>query len=137
MHPILRNTIALFMGGLAGMVINAGFIRVGAGFLPVPEGVIPTDFESIQAHADLYTSRHFILPFLAHAVATLSGAYTVSRIAVSNYKKLSLSIGGFFLLGGIMMAIGLPAFWKFAIVDILFAYFPMAILGWKIAGCPE
>jgi hypothetical protein len=136
-NPILRNILAFIGAAIIGGVINSGIVKLGAGYFPIPEGVDPMDIESIKANVGLYSSKHFLHPFLAHAIGTLSGAYAVSRLAISNYKNLALGIGGFFLLGGLMMAFMLPEFWKFSVVDILLAYFPMAILGWKLAGSPK
>ena len=47
--------------------------------------------------------------------------------------KFSLGIGGLFLLGGIMVNYMLPGPTWFAVVDIVFAYIPMAWIGGKIA----
>ena len=93
--------------------------------------------ESIKANVHLYSAKHFIIPLLAHALGTLAGAYAISRLAVSNYKNLALIIGGVFFLGGVMMAVALPEFWKFSIIDLILEYFPMALLGWSLAGKPE
>ena len=136
MNPILRNILAFIAAAIVGGFINSALIKIGAGYFPIVEGVDPMDIESIKANAHLYSSKHFLHPFLAHAIGTLSGAYVVSRLAISSHKNLALGIGGLFLIGGIMMAFMLPEFWKFSIVDILLAYFPMAILGWKLAGSP-
>lgn len=137
MNPILRNILAVLAGIFAGSIVNYGTIKFGAGFLPVPEGVDPTDFESIKANVDFYTSKDMILPILAHAVGSLTGAYAVSRLAASHYKTLALVIAGIFMIGGIMMAIGLPELRTLAIIDIIVAYVPAALLGWKLAGSPK
>ena len=137
MNPTLRNILAVVAAIIFGGVINYGIVSLGHGIFPIPEGVDPTKIESIRAHLDLYSFKDFIMPTLAHAIGTLSGAYLVSRIAASNYKTLALIIGGFFFLGGAYMAYLLPEFWKFSIIDLVIAYFPMAILGWQIAGSPE
>lgn len=137
MNPTLRNILAFIASLIIGSIINYGTIIIGSGFLPVPEGVDPMDIETIKANANLYTVKHWILPFLAHALGTLSAAYAVCRLATSHFKSLALGIAGVFVLGGIMMAVGLPELISFAIVDILFAYFPMALLGWKLAGSPK
>lgn len=137
MNPTVRNILTVIGALIIGGVINAGIIQMGPSIIPAPEGVNPNDIESIKANVNLYSAKHFIVPFLAHAIGTLAGAYTVCRLAASNHKKLALLVGAFFLLGGIMMAIALPEFWKFSIVDLIFAYFPFAILGWKLAGEPK
>jgi len=137
MNPTLRNILSVIAALVIGGVINAGIIQMGPTLIAAPEGVNPSDIESIKANVHLYSAKHFIVPFLAHAIGTLAGAYAVCRLAASHYKKLALIIGAFFLLGGIMMAIALPEFWKFSIIDLIFAYFPFAILGWTLAGEPK
>ncbi|MFT6333835.1 MAG: hypothetical protein ACI86M_001773 [Saprospiraceae bacterium] len=77
--------------------------------------------------------KHFIVPFLAHALGTLIGAFTAVKLGISKHKTLAYIIAGLFLAGGLMMAIKLPEFWKFSIIDLLIAYFPMAVLGWLFA----
>ena len=47
---------------------------------------------------------------------------------------LSISVGVFFLLGGISMVFIMPAPLWFIIVDISIAYIPMGWLGWKLTG---
>jgi len=137
MNSTLRNILAVIGALIIGGIINAGIINVSPSILPPPEGVDPNDIESIKANVHLYSAKHFIIPLIAHALGTLAGAYAVSRLAVSNFKNLALIIGGVFMLGGIMMAVALLEFWKFSIIDLIIAYFPMAILGWTLAGSPE
>lgn len=137
MNSTLRNVLSVIGGLIVGIVINYGLILLGHNLVPAPEGVNPEDMASIKANVHLYSAKHFIVPFLAHAIGTLAGAYFVSRMAGSSHKKLALLIGGVFMLGGIMMAIGLTEFWKFSIIDLIFAYIPMSILGWTLAGKPE
>ncbi len=93
--------------------------------------------EGLAASIHLLEFKHFIFPFLAHALGTLVGAFIISKIAASHHIKLALLVGAFFLLGGIQMALSLNAPLWFEIVDLALAYIPMAFLGWKIAGSPS
>lgn len=74
------------------------------------------------------------MPFLAHAIGTLVGAFLAAKIAASHGLKLSLSIGVLFLVGGIQMSMMLPAPMWFDVLDLGVAYLPMGWLGWKLAG---
>jgi len=47
--------------------------------------------------------------------------------------KFALGVGAFFLLGGIMVNYMLPGPTWFAVVDIVFAYIPMAWIGARLA----
>ena len=137
MNPILRNVLAVIAAAFIGSLVNMGIIIFGSPIVGVPEGVDPMNVETIKANASLYSAKHFIVPFLAHALGTLVGAFLVCKMAASKYKVLATVIGVLFLIGGIMVAMDFPGFWKFSIIDILFAYMPMAYLGWVLAGKPE
>jgi len=137
MSPLLRNVLAVIAGLIIGGIVNSGIIFLGPNLISPPEGVDPNDIESIKANVHLYSSKHFIIPTLAHALGTLVGAIVTVKIAASKHKTLALVLGGIFFLGGLAMAFMLPEFWKFSIIDLAIAYFPMALLGWSLAGRGE
>jgi len=105
---------------------------IGHSILPI-EGVDPNDMEAFAAVMPTLEAEYFIFPFLAHALGTFVGAIIAGLIAVNHKMKFSLSIGGIFLIGGIVMIYIIPGPTWFAVVDILFAYIPMAWIGGKIA----
>jgi hypothetical protein len=78
--------------------------------------------------------KHFLLPFLAHSLGTLLAAWITALIVPNHKMKYALAIGAFFLVGGIMNSIELPSspLW-FTIVDLVFAYIPMAYLAGRFA----
>ena len=47
MKSIIRNILAVLIGGILGMVINMGLIIMGSKFIPPPEGINPMDAESL------------------------------------------------------------------------------------------
>ena len=49
----------------------------------------------------LLETKHFISPFLAHALGSLAGAFLAAKIALSHQMKIALVIGAFFSLGGL------------------------------------
>ncbi len=134
MSPLLKNILAVIAGAIIGGLVNYGIIAIGPNLIPPPEGVNPSDIESIKANVGLYETKHFIVSFLAHALGTLVGAFIAVKLGVSKHRTLAYVIGGLFFIGGAMMAFMLPAFWKFSIVDLLIAYFPMGVIGWILAG---
>ena len=85
----------------------------------------------------LYKPMHFAGPFLGHAIGTLVAAFLASKIGASNQKMLALLMGIVFLAGGITMVMQLPAPVWFSALDLIVAYIPMALLGWKLAGSPN
>ena len=109
MNPILRNFLAVLAGGLVGMIVNGGLISISGSIIPLPEGVDPNNMDSIMAAMPDFESKHFIMPFLAHALGTLAGAFVAVKLAVSHHLKFALGIGALFLIGGIMMVMSLPS----------------------------
>jgi hypothetical protein len=133
MNPILKNILAVVAGLVVGGAVNMGLIMLSGSVVPPPEGVDPTNAESLQQGIHLFGPQHFIFPFLAHALGTLAGALVAARIAASHKLHFALVIGVFNLFGGIMAATMIPAPVWFIVLDLAAAYIPMAWLGWKLA----
>lgn len=135
MNPILRNTLAVVAGIICGSVVNMGLVMVGVNIIPPPPGVDVTSPEALQATMHLFEPKHFLFPFLAHAIGTLVGALTAAQLAASRKCTMALIIGVFYLIGGVANAWMIsPPVW-FVITDLAFAYLPMAWLaGYLIAG---
>jgi hypothetical protein len=134
MNPIIRNILAVVAGVLIGGLVNMGIIIVGSMIISVPEGVDVTTTESIRASMHLFRPIHFVTPFLAHAGGTFVGALIAVIIAASRRFEIALGIGAFFLLGGIFAAYQIAAPTWFTVIDLVFAYLPVAWLGWKTAA---
>jgi hypothetical protein len=82
----------------------------------------------------LLEPRHFLMPFLAHAVGTFVGALVGSAIAVSHRALVAYAIGTVFLCGGIAASFMIPAPAWFIVLDLAAAYLPMAWLGLSITN---
>lgn len=133
MNPILRNILAVVAGIIAGSAVNMGIIMLSSSIIPPPEGVDVTNVESLKSSMHLFEPRHFLFPFLAHAIGTLAGAVVAGLIAASYKMKFALGIGVFFLIGGIANVFMLPAPAWFVVADLALAYIPMGWLGGKLA----
>ena len=133
MNPIVRNILAVLAGIVVGSIVNMGIIQLGPSFIPNPEGVDNSTMESLAATMHLFETKHFIVPFLAHALGTLVGAFIAAKIAVSHKMRFALGLGVFFLLGGIAAVFMLPAPMWYNVTDLVLAYIPMAYLGGKMA----
>ena len=133
MNKIVRNVLAVITGIVLGSVVNMGIINLQYSFIALPEGVDVTNTESLQSSMHLFEPKHFIFPFLAHAIGTLVGAYLSARIAASHKMKFALGIGIFFLIGGISMVFMIPSPIWFAILDLSLAYIPMGWLSGRLA----
>lgn len=132
MNPVLRNILAVLAGIVVGSVVNMAIIMFGGSLVPLPEGVDPTSMESLKESMHLFKPINFLMPFLAHALGTLVGAFITVKFAANRHYLLAMIIGVFFLAGGIMSIMSLPAPMWFNAVDLLLAYLPMAWLGWKL-----
>lgn len=134
MNPILKNILAVVAGLVLGSVVNMGLIMLSSSVIPPPEGVDVTNMESLKSSMHLFEPKHFIFPFLAHALGTLAGAFTAARLAASHQMKFALGIGAFFLIGGIANVFMLPSPAWFTVLDLVGAYIPMGWLGGRWAG---
>ena len=132
----LRGIAGVVAGIISGAALNMGIIYAGAALLPPPEGVDVGNIESINANIDKYTVIDMMVPFAAHALGTLLGAFVAAMIAVTPRSRLrvSLVVGCVFLIGGIEAVRRIPnaPLW-FDVLDLGLAYIPMALLGWWLA----
>ena len=133
MNPVLRSIVAVLMGVIIGMCVNMGLILISGSVIPLPEGVDTTTKEGLAAAIPLMKAKHYIMPFLAHALGTLVGAWFAALIAPRFKMRYALGIGVWFLIGGIIMVNMVPSPMWFNIVDLVFAYIPMALIGGVIA----
>lgn len=131
MNPTIRNILAVIAGIIVGGAVNMGIIS--GSVIPPPEGVDVTNMESLESNMHLFEARHFIMPFLAHALGTFVGAFLVAKIAANHKMKLALAVGIFFLIGGIINAYLLPAPAWFLVLDLALGNLPMAWLGGRLA----
>lgn len=133
MNPILRNILAVIAGLVIGSIVNMGIIMISHSIIPLPAGADNTTVEGLKATMHLFEPKHFIFPFLAHAIGAFVGAYVCARIAVHK-MVLAMFIGLFFLAGGIYMVMMVPSPIWFTLVDLLGAYLPVAYFAGKIAS---
>lgn len=129
MPIIARNVIAVLAGLLVGGVVNGTLIAVGPSLIPPPPGVDVSTAEGLAAAMPLFEPRHFVMPFLAHALGTLVGAAVAYLIAATHRARLAYLIGLLFLAGGIAASFMIPAPAWFIALDLIVAYLPMAWLG--------
>lgn len=129
MPNLLRNVLAVVAGIAIGSAINMALITLSPSLIPPPAGVDVTNAESLSKAMHLFEPRHFIMPFLAHALGTLVGALAAYLIAATYKAPLAYVIGAVFLCGGVAASFMIPAPAWFIAVDLLAAYLPMAWLG--------
>lgn len=134
MKPIIRNSLAVITGLVVGSAVNMGLILISGSVIAPPAGADTTTMEGLEASLHLFEPRHFVFPFLAHALGTLVGALVAAVIAASHKCAVAMILGLIFLTGGITNAIVLPAPAWFITLDLLVAYLPMAWLACRLTG---
>lgn len=132
MNPIGRNILAVIAGIVGGSIVNMSIIMMSGSVIPPPDGADVTTTEGLKASMHLFQAKHFIMPFLAHALGTFAGALLAALIAATHKMKFAMSMGLLFLAGGIASVFMLPSPVWFSIVDLTLAYLPMAYLGAKL-----
>lgn len=128
MNHLFWNILAVLLGVILGGVVNMALIVSGPMIIPPPDGVDVTSVESIAASIHLFEPRHFLFPFLAHALGTLAGAVITLLLSKTHRHTLAYGVGALFLLGGITNAASIPAPTWFIALDLIVAYLPMAWL---------
>jgi len=128
MNRILRLLVATLLGLVLGSLVNMGLIMLGGRLIPPPAGADVNTLEGLKIALPLFEPRHFVFPFLAHALGTLAGACLAARLAPARSVLPATLVGGFFLIGGISNIVMLPSPLWFSALDLLLAYGPMAWL---------
>jgi hypothetical protein len=129
MPSLLRNILAVVVGLVIGGFVNMALVTLSPTLIPPPAGVDVNDAESLAKGIHLFEPRHFIMPFLAHALGTLVGALVAYLIAATYRLQMAYVIGAVFLCGGVAASFMIPAPAWFIALDLLAAYLPMAWFG--------
>jgi len=131
---LTRTILSIAIGLIIGNILNMCIIMTSGSIIPPPQGADVTTYEGLKATMHLFEPKHYILPFLAHALGTLTGSLTAALIAQKNKMVLSMIIGSIFLIGGIWMVSMVPSPLWFTITDLTLAYIPMAFIAGKLAS---
>ena len=134
MPNLLRNVLAVLAGIAIGGGVNSALIALSPSLIPPPTGVDVTNAESLSDAMHLFEPRHFVMPFLAHALGTLAGALAAYLIAATHKARMAYVIGAVFLCGGVAASFMIPAPAWFIALDLVAAYLPMAWLGVQIGA---
>jgi len=135
MNPIVKNILAVILGWFIGGIVNFAIASyLGPLFIPLAPNIDGASSEVLNANIQLFEAKHFIFPFLGHAIGTLVGAFIAFKGGATHKPKLAMFVGFFFFLGGIAVTFLIPFPKWMIVVDLLFAYFPMAWLAIKLAG---
>ena len=132
MNPKIKNTLALLAGIALGSIANGLTLQIGMALIPPPQGFDMNTPEGLNAAFAAMETKHFLTPFLSHALGTLIGAFVAVRIAVSHHNIFAYVISGLFFLGGLYMVLILNAPMWFNLTDLILAYFPMGWLALRL-----
>jgi hypothetical protein len=135
---ILKRLAIVFFSIAIGGMVNMFFITISSKVIAPPVGTNLTTEQGLKDAMHLMQPKHFVMPFLAHAIGTLVAAFLITASMHLLLKKsnllLSLLPGLCFLAGGIMMVKMLPSPIWFTITDLVLAYIPMAYLGYVLGN---
>ena len=134
MRTLLRNLLAILLGFAIGAVVNSTLIALGSSLIPPPVGVNVHSVESVNQAMPFFEPRHFVAPFLAHAIGTLAGGLAAYLIAGTFKARMAYAIGVLFLCGGIAASFMIAAPAWFIALDLIAAYLPMAWLATRIGA---
>ena len=130
---IVRNILAVILGFIIGGVVNMSIVDAGHAIMPPPAGFDGNSMDGVASTIHLLRPIDFIVPFLAHALGPFAGVLSAMFIAASGRKTIAIILGALFLLGGLAANIMIPAPTWYRIIDLIFAYVPMAFLAWKVS----
>lgn len=132
MNSTLKNSFSVIAGLVIGGIINMGIIMISSTVIPPPNGADITTMQGLKDTMHLFEPKHFLFPFLAHAIGTLIGAVIACKFAATKQKAMALFVGVVFLIGGTINVFLLSAPMWFNALDLIGAYIPMAFIGWKL-----
>lgn len=127
-----KNVGFVLTGIIVGSLVNMGIISISGIIIPTPEHIDMTNMEQLKSSLHLFQPKHFIMPFLAHALGTFVGAFISCWLYKTSKLKAALIIGVWFLIGGITNLFILPHPIWFMFVDLLLAYIPMGYLAFLL-----
>ena len=132
-NQVINNILIILSSLFIGSLINMGIILLGPHIIPPPNGVDVTTMEGLKASMHLFQPKHFLFPFMAHAIGTFAGAFIAAKISKINKMRNAIIVGLLFLVGGASDIFLLPTPLWFAICDLIGAYLPMAYIAGKFA----
>ena len=133
MKGIVLNVLVFVACVIAGGIVNGLIINYSDAIIQAPVGSNLKTEEGLKAAMAIMEPQHFIMPFLAHAIGTLVGAFFVTLFIKDRKLFRALLVGFLFFLGGAWMVFELPSPLWFDALDLGLAYIPMAWIGYKLA----
>jgi hypothetical protein len=132
---MIRKTLAVIVGIVAGSAFNLAMVTVSHAVFPLPEDIDPNDFEAFKAHVEAHgmPTGALILVLAAHAGGSLVSGFVCGLIALRTWYAAAIGLGLLWTCGGIAMLMMLPAPTWFGVADVVL-YVPAALLGVRLGG---
>ena len=123
----VRNVVGVFMGMIAGGTLVAMVEGLGHVLFPLPEGVNPTDIESLKANMDKIPLGSMLFVLLGWVLGSGAGSALAVWISRSSIVP-GMIVGGLLMAGGIANMVMLPHPIWFSVAGFL-VFLPSAWFG--------
>ena len=133
MRSTIINILSILVGVLIGGIVNMAIVMSGGFLIAPPKGADLTTEKGWLAAMPLMEPKHFLMPFLAHAIGSFVAAYLATRFSKTKAIRIPIIIAALFFIGGLMDILQLHAPIWFSCTDLALAYFPMAFLAYTWA----
>jgi hypothetical protein len=118
MRSKIINILSVLVGVLIGAIVNMAILMMSSAVIAPPKGVAMTSDAGINAAMPLLEPKHFLMPFLAHAIGTFVAVYLATRFSKTKAIRIPIIIASIYLIGGIMEVMNLNAPLWFNVVDL-------------------
>ena len=109
MKKTILNLFVFVVCVLTGGMLNGVIVKYSSAIIPPPIGFDLRTEEGLKAAMQVMEPKHFIMPFLAHALGTLVGAFLVTLFIKERKLFRALLVGFLFFLAGTYMVFILPS----------------------------
>jgi hypothetical protein len=130
---MIRCVIALLGGMVAGSVFNMAVVMLSWAIYPPPAGADMSDPATMGSYVQSLPLPAFLLILVAHAGGAFVGGLIAALIARRYPLVLGAIVGGFFLIGGVINALSIPAPLWFVVIDQA-SYLPCGMIGARLAA---
>ncbi len=128
-----RNILSVMVGVILAFVLVAVIETSGHLVFPPPEGMDPSDPESIAAAMEEIPAVALLPVLIAWAVGSFGGAFLAARLAGSSKTTCALIVGVLVMAAGIFNLVAIPHPLWFTVVSLL-VFLPAAYLGGRLAA---
>ena len=128
----MKAFLLFMVSVLLGAVFNSMILNIGMEIIPPPTGYDMNNPNDLSKAMSVMETRHFLFPFLSHAIGTLVAVVIYTYFIKSKRKIAPILIASIFFSGGLYMVLILPAPLWFELLDLTLCFFPMAAIGYTI-----